>query len=425
MGSTYTDKTKYTEGEEIIASFDYPSWKNSTLYWQIDSDDDFNSQDISGSHNGSISLDSNGEASITLSSINDSDYEEYNEVFYIHLFSNSNYPSTFPENVNHSSFIRSSGAIALNDWNPNYLKIRRSTQRLSEGQLLLVSLSADNLPSQETLYWEIKKGYNQGEVDKNDFLITNGQLELDKNNISEIIITPLSDGIKEDHEWFDLNIYLDKDKTDELITRDFRISDFSESNNTMTANNIDSLLTNEKYNLYKIKDYDGNYHGLPYATTIDVISSYKYQGLIDVNTDGTKEAIFTNKESGRWVTASINSSTGEIDYSGHGQGGTTRVVGIYIDPLVTSGEVEQFGPHDSQRRFQNDLNIDNLTVKASGDYDGDGFQEVYWKTNDGTAYLRALMHADGNIQYANYQSKDQMSDNLTSNGYGSVISDII
>ena len=59
------------------------------------------------------------------------------------------------------------------------------------------------------------------------------------------------------------------------------------------------------------------------------------------------------------------------------------------------------------------------------DYDGDGFQEVYWKTNDGTSYLRALMHADGNIQYANYQSEEQMSDYLTSKGYESVISDII
>ena len=87
--------------------------------------------------------------------------------------------------------------------------------------------------------------------------------------------------------------------------------------------------------------------------------------------------------------------------------------------------MEQFGPHDSQRRFQNDLNIDNLTVKASGDFDGDGLQEVYWKTNDGTAYLRALMHADGNIQYANYQSEEQMSDYLTRNEYAEVISNIV
>ena len=52
-------------------------------------------------------------------------------------------------------------------------------------------------------------------------------------------------------------------------------------------------------------------------------------------------------------------------------------------------------------RFQNDLENDNLTAKHSGDYEGDGIHEVYWKTNDGTAYLRSLMHADGNIRYAN------------------------
>ena len=80
---------------------------------------------------------------------------------------------------------------------------------------------------------------------------------------------------------------------------------------------------------------------------------------------------------------------------------------------------------NSQVRFQNDLRIDNLIAKTSGDYDGDGFQEVYWKTVDGTAYLRSLMHADGNIQYANYQSEEQMIDYLTSNGNDSVIGNII
>jgi len=178
------------------------------------------------------------------------------------------------------------------------------------------------------------------------------------------------------------------------------------------------------YNLKGIKDFDGYHHANTGSFSDATKTSYKYQGLIDVNADGTKEAIYTNKESGRWVTASINSS-GEIDYSEYGHGGTTRIVGIYIDPLVSSGEVEQFGPHDSQRRFQNDLEIDNLIAKTSGDYDGDGFQEVYWKTNDGTAYLRALMHADGNIQYANYQSEEQMSDYLTNKGFESEIKNII
>ncbi len=175
--------------------------------------------------------------------------------------------------------------------------------------------------------------------------------------------------------------------------------------------------------LDSVKDFDGNLHAGDNFD--DTPSSYKYQGMLDVNGDGIFEAIFTNKSSKRWVTAEIDSKNGYVDYSDHGQGGTTRVVGIYIDPLVTSGEVEQFGPHDSQRRFQNDLKIDNLIAKHSGDYDSDGIHEVYWKTNDGTAYLRALMHSDGNIRYANYQSKEQISDYLTSNGYESFISDII
>ena len=201
--------------------------------------------------------------------------------------------------------------------------------------------------------------------------------------------------------------------------------DINKNSPVLSKEVVSSHSIGTEYELSGIADYDGNLHANTGSVSDDTKTSYKYQGLIDVNADGTKEAIYTNKESGRWVTGSINSSTGEIDYSDHGSGGTTRVVGIYIDPLVTSGEVEQFGPHDSQRRFQNDLKIDNLIAKTSGDYDGDGFQEVYWKTNDGTAYLRALMHADGNIQYANYQSEAQMSDYLTSKGYESVISDIV
>ena len=189
-----------------------------------------------------------------------------------------------------------------------------------------------------------------------------------------------------------------------------------------TILNSQELELGRVYYLSKIKDYDGNLHG---SAPLSVQSQYKFQGSIDLNKDGTKEKIFTNKDSGRWASIGYAPNTGLTNFEEHGEGGITRVVGIYLDPLVTSGEVEQFGPHDSQRRFQNDLYIDNLSVKTAGDYDSDGFQEVYWKTNDGTAYLRALMHADGNIQYANYQSESQMSDYLNSNGYESVISQII
>ena len=64
-------------------------------------------------------------------------------------------------------------------------------------------------------------------------------------------------------------------------------------------------------------------------------------------------------------------------------------------------------------------------AKHAGDYDSDGVHEVYWKTADGSAYLRSLMHADGNIRYANYQSEAQMKEYLTANGDDSAISAII
>ena len=93
--------------------------------------------------------------------------------------------------------------------------------------------------------------------------------------------------------------------------------------------------------------------------------------------------------------------------------------------LLLNGETIDRLALNSQVRFQNDLDIDNLSAKHSGDYDSDGVSEVYWKTNDGTAYLRALMHDDGNIRYANYQSKEQMSEYLTAQGNTEIISDIV
>ena len=156
------------------------------------------------------------------------------------------------------------------------------------------------------------------------------------------------------------------------------------------------------------------------------------------------------------VSAKVDSNNGQIDFDDNGAGGGTRVVGIYADPLIAEGELyggflsdgttpapANFGVSDADRyvvvngeridrlalnsqvRFQNDLEIDNLVAKHAGDYDSDGVHEVYWKTADGSAYLRSLMHADGNIRYANYQSEEQVREYLTNNGYSSEIIDII
>ena len=151
----------------------------------------------------------------------------------------------------------------------------------------------------------------------------------------------------------------------------------------------------------QLRDYDGNLLGS--------FGDWKALGSVDAQLDGDNELIMINTQLGRWATLGPD-STDMIDFNNHGEGGDTRVVGIYIDPLVESGDVERGSDFDSQQRFQNDLFIDNLVLLCGGDYDNDGFQNLYFRTADGTAFLNALMHADGNIRYANYQNEDQMKD---------------
>ncbi|MCK0100029.1 hypothetical protein MWU38_11600 [Qipengyuania sp. S6317L1] len=162
--------------------------------------------------------------------------------------------------------------------------------------------------------------------------------------------------------------------------------------------------------MVNIRDFDGN--------DIGAGQHWVRIGVADANLDGSDDVIFVNRVNGRFAEVGVNAN-GLVQFDNHGQGGDTRVVGIYIDPLVEAGTVEQGGPFDSQQRFQNDLFIGNIArVLGSQDYDGDGFAEIYFALTDGTAYLRALMHADGNIQYANYQSQEQVTEYLNSQGFG-------
>ncbi|MBK9010018.1 M10 family metallopeptidase C-terminal domain-containing protein [Novosphingobium sp.] len=160
-----------------------------------------------------------------------------------------------------------------------------------------------------------------------------------------------------------------------------------------------------------IRDFDGN--------DVGAAADWKRIGAADVNGDGDVDQIFVNRTNGRFAEVAT-APDGKVYFSDHGWAGETRVVGIYIDPLVQSGQVVAGGPNDSQRRFQNDLKIENINgVLGAGDYDRDRLQEVYFKLTDGTAYLHAYMHADGNIRYANYQSQQQVIDFLTQNGWAS------
>lgn len=143
--------------------------------------------------------------------------------------------------------------------------------------------------------------------------------------------------------------------------------------------------------------------------------SWKIKGEVDVQGDGDTEIVLFNQAIGRWATLGPDAND-KIDFTNHSWNGDTRVVGIYLDPLVTSGDVVKGSPFDSQTRFSNDLQTDNISgILGAGDYNSDGFQEVYFSLTDKSAVLRANMHLDGNIQYANYQNADQVAEYLTGN----------
>jgi Ca2+-binding RTX toxin-like protein len=160
----------------------------------------------------------------------------------------------------------------------------------------------------------------------------------------------------------------------------------------------------------EIRDFDGNLLGGN--------GFWLRIGSADVNGDGDVDQILVNRAIGRFATVGTDEN-GLVYFMDFSWAGETRVAGIYIDPLVQAGVVERFGPNDSQRRFQNDLQIENINrVLGADDYDNDGLQEVYFALTDGTAYLRAIMEFDGNIRYANYQSQQEVIDYLTANGFG-------
>jgi len=177
-----------------------------------------------------------------------------------------------------------------------------------------------------------------------------------------------------------------------------------------TGTSVDFAASPSTY-MGAIRDFDG--------VNLGGVSGWKLIGTADVDGDSRPERILVDRAIDRWATVGP-AEDGLVYFDDYGWAGSTRAVGIYIDPLVEAGSVTRFGPFDSQQRFQNDLHIENIAkVLGQADYDGDGLQEIYFGLTDKTAYLHAYMHADGNIRYANYQSEQQVIDYLTAHGFAS------
>ncbi len=336
----------------------------------------------------------------------------------------------------------------------------------------LTSTVTSNVYSGTTLYWSVSgtnislSDFSEGSLTGSGTFSSYGTGSDGTFSFKHVLA---SDGETEGYETIDIKLFSDSDRTiqvgetNSILIRDAaieeQIAEVVEDINGVKKI-VSQLIQGQNYTLSNIRDYDGNLHAG--SNDEETAAAYKYQHTLDINGDGIEEAIYTNMKSGRWVTASINPETGKIDYSDYGKEGTTRVVGIYDDPLIAVGlenngflpdgvtpAPAQFGATGSDRyvdlngdgdfdddnedrlalnsqvRFQNDLKIDNLVAKSSNDYDSDGVREVFWRTSDNSAYLRALMHADGNIRYANYQNEQQMREYLTNNGLSDSIAEII
>ena len=388
------------------------------------------------------------------------DYEsEFNEKFYLSITAST-------DDLIPAEIIKNKSTITIIDNSSNNLiptyHLHTDINTPREGYILETTISTKNIDVGTKLYWTIS-GEN---ITISDFASgkLSGSKNIGLNGDFSFSHTIADDGLIEGYETFEIKIFSDEAMKNEVIKESLIIQDSPLTEQIADIvldleglkKVVSNLVRGQSYTLNYIRDYDGNLH----ANTGDVSdatkSAYKYQNALDVNGDGTLESIYTNMESGRWVTATINALTGKVDYSDYGKNGTTRIVGIYEDPLIVEGDknggflsdgvtpapanfdvsdADRFLEVDgetidrlalnSQVRFQNDLKIDNLIAKKSNDFDSDGIHEVYWKTADGTAYLRALMHADGNIRYANYQSESQMSDYLTNNGLSDSITEII
>ena len=176
-----------------------------------------------------------------------------------------------------------------------------------EGYKLTTTAQTSKVSVGTKLYWSIR-GAN---VDIADFssgsLNGEGTVGSDGSFSFEHVLA--NDGVIEGYETFDIKLFSDNSLSTQIgLTKSILIRDSALTEQIVEINSqlntITELLTvGLEYILENIRDYDGNLHANTDSVSDETKTSYKYQGLLDVNKDGTKEAIYTNKESGRWAVS--------------------------------------------------------------------------------------------------------------------------
>lgn len=181
------------------------------------------------------------------------------------------------------------------------------------------------------------------------------------------------------------------------------VQDYSFNLGTLRDRGLDTAL---------LRDYDGNDLGLA--------AGWKVIGAAALSASSSLDYVLVNTALGRWAEARPDAD-GRFNMGNFGANGDTRVVGTYEDPLIALGQVAAGSDFDSQRRFSADVGNDRLVVLGGGDYDRNGDVDFFMKVNDGhtsradDVYLRAIMHADRNIQYANYMNTEQFTSFMSGN----------
>jgi hypothetical protein len=150
----------------------------------------------------------------------------------------------------------------------------------------------------------------------------------------------------------------------------------------------------------QLLDYDGN--------ALGGTGQWNMLGLASVQPGAPPSYILVNPTTGRWAEVGVQPN-GSIDFHDNGDNGNTRIVGIYIDPLVAAGVVAPDSPDNSQTRLISDIEANRLQLRGSTfDQENGGMDLIFKLTNSTDVYLRAILHTDGNVDYANYVTTAQL-----------------